>query len=84
MSLDDIKKNLGTILIGKNTVLDNIRQGRIAKVYLSKNIEASLKEDVEHLKTISGFEVEMLAINNDELGTLCKKPFSVSIIGVLK
>lgn len=81
MSEDEIRKNLGSdkMLIGKNTVLKAVRQGKVKKVFLAKNTADELKNDLSK----SGCEVESLELRNDELGTLCKKPFAVSVIGVL-
>jgi ribosomal protein L30E len=33
---------------------------------------------------LSGFEVLDTKVPNDDLGTVCKKPFSIALIGVLK
>ncbi|MBU1975374.1 MAG: ribosomal L7Ae/L30e/S12e/Gadd45 family protein [Nanoarchaeota archaeon] len=84
MSLEEIKKNLASVIIGTNVVMDNLRQGKIKKIYLASNADASLKKEIEHFKIISYFEIEELNVSNDDLGTECKKPFSVSVVGVLK
>ena len=86
MSVEEIKKNLNSdkMIIGKRVVLKRLREGKIVKVFLASNAEDSLRDDIEHYKSIVGYETEVLTISNDELGTICKKPFAVSVIGVMK
>ena len=82
----EIKKLLGSekLVIGTDEVLKNLRNGKVQKVFLSSNCNTSTKDDVKHFADFSDAEVIELEIPNDELGTICKKPFSVSILALLK
>ena len=51
---------------------------------MSNNCKESVKEDIERHSAISGTEIVQLDYPNDELGAICKKPFSISVIGVVK
>lgn len=82
----EIQKLLGTdkLLIGTERTMKALRNGNLQKIYLASNTNAKVKEDIEHYKGMSKFEVEELKETNEELGTICKKSFSISVIGVLK
>ena len=83
---DEIKKLLKSdkLIIGSDRVLKAVRASKIEKVFVSANCASSTIDDLEHYVEISNFSLEKLDVSNDELGTICKKPFSVSIIGILK
>jgi ribosomal protein L30E len=86
MHEEEIRKLLNSkkLLIGKDEVLKNIRKGLIAKVYIASNCPEDLHEDLLRYSKISQFELFETKVPNDELGTVCKKPFSIVILGVLK
>jgi len=85
-NLADLKQVLGTekALLGTSRTLKEIKKGNIERVFLSKNTPKHVREDLRHYSDISGFEVVELDIPNDELGTVCRKQFSVSIVSVMK
>ncbi len=86
MSADEIKKFLGNekLIIGKDRVIKGLNTNNIAKVFLAKNLDEDALETIKHYAGINGVEVEELTMSNDELGTYCKKPFSVAVIGFLR
>lgn len=83
---EDIKKLLTSkkILFGKDEVLKNIRKGLIAKVFVASNCPDEAMKDIAKYSKLSGFEVLETKVPNDDLGSVCKKPFSIAIIGLLK
>lgn len=83
---DDIKKLLTSkkLLIGKDEVLKNIKKGLVHKVYVASNCPGELMGDLKRYLSISSFELLETKVPNDELGTVCKKPFSIAVIGVMK
>ncbi|MAG38858.1 hypothetical protein CMO90_02110 [Candidatus Woesearchaeota archaeon] len=86
MSLADIKKLLDNkkLLIGADRVLKNMRINKIEKVFVSSNCRDDILNDIKHFASINDASVEELTIPNDEMGAICKKTFSVSVIGLLK
>ncbi|MFT4261535.1 MAG: ribosomal L7Ae/L30e/S12e/Gadd45 family protein [Candidatus Woesearchaeota archaeon] len=82
--MEEIKKLLGTknLIIGKEETMKAIRSGELKKVFLASNADPSLKEDIEYYNKIKEFEVVLLKINNEDLGVMCKKPFSIQVLGV--
>ncbi len=86
MTLDEIKKIIKDkkLVIGTEQTIKNLKQGKIKKVYLSSNCPKKVKEDIVHYAKTFGSEVEVLDVRNDELGVACKKPFSISVLSLLK
>lgn len=86
MALADVKKIIKDkkLAIGTDQTMKNLKQGKVKKVYLSANCPKNVKEDVEHYAKKFGSEVEVLDVRNDELGVACKKPFSISVLSLLK
>ena len=82
----DIRKDLeaGKLVLGHENVVKNIKLSRLVKVYLSSNIPLEWKKDIHHYCGLAGCETIELKFNAQELGVVCKKPFVVSVIGVLK
>jgi large subunit ribosomal protein L30e len=84
MSKEDLityTKN-GKLLLGMKSTIKAIRKSAVSKVFLAKNCPEVIAEDIEHYCSLADIVVERLNIDCDELGTLCKKPFYVSVIGV--
>ncbi len=86
MAQDEIKNNLGNkkLILGTERIIKALKNGSIAKVFLSLNCPDSVKQDIKYYAGLSKTEIEELTLPNDELGVLCKKPFSVSVLGILK
>ena len=84
--ISEIKKQLNKpqFIIGAEETLKELRKGNIVKAYLSVNPKPELVADIESLAKLSDVELVRLDVPNDELGTVCKKPFPISIIGIKK
>ena len=82
----DIRKYLeeNRLNIGTKTTLRSLRKGKLAKVYLAANCPEHELAIISNEAKISGVELVQLTKSNEELGTVCKKPFSVAAIGLLK
>ena len=72
------------LIIGSERTLKNLRLGKISRVYISSNCALETKDSIEHYSKLSKAEVIKLKYPNDELGILCKKPFSISVLSVMK
>lgn len=84
--VNDIKKLIKEkkLVIGADETLKGLKTGKFAKIYMASNCPAQLKEDVAHYSSISGVEVIETGLPNTDLGDVCKKPFAISIMGLLK
>lgn len=74
----------GRIVIGTERGIKGLKRGIFEKVLLSSSCPDEVKKDVEHYARLSKIEVVKLKYSNEELGVVCKKPFSISVISVLK
>ncbi len=74
----------GKLVIGAERVIKELRKKNIAKVYTSSNPRKELADEVRRNCRITGISYEAVEWPNDELGVICKKPFNISILGILK
>ncbi len=86
MSIDEIKKLLKTedLILGSEVTLSALRNNELVKVFLASNALKETADEIVHLAGLLKVDVKRLSIPNDELGMVCKKPFSVACIGVRK
>ncbi len=84
--IDEIIKVLKSdeIVIGADRTIKKIKTGKIRKVFVTSNCNKETVKAIEHYSKISGVELAKLDALNKELGTICKKPFAISVIGILK
>ncbi len=82
----EIKKivKAGNVIIGTEKSIKSLKLGRIQKVLLSSNCPANVEKDINYYSELNGSEVQKLDFPNDELGIICKKPFSISVLAVVK
>lgn len=83
-AVSEIKKLLvsNKLLIGTEGTMKQLRAGNVKKVYLASNCEPVVRDDVIRLCKFGQVEIVELAQSNEEIGVLCKKPYSISVIGV--
>lgn len=74
----------GKVLYGAEQALKGLRNGSVACIYLSSNCAQEFASDIRRYARLSSTEVIELNYPNDEVGTLCKKPFSISVVAVQK
>ena len=84
MALTEIKNKLKTekLVIGKSNTLKLLKLGKLSKIFLSANTPKEQEDDIKYYSKLAGVDVEKVDLPNDELGTYCKKPFSISVIGL--
>jgi len=84
--LVEIKKLLKTkkLVIGTEITIKRLKAGKLAQVFVSSNCPDKIKKDIEYYSKLGGTNIIKLKIPNDELGIVCKKPFSISVLGVIK
>ncbi|OYT32827.1 50S ribosomal protein L30 [Candidatus Woesearchaeota archaeon] len=71
------------LVIGTEETLKQLHRENIKKIFLASNCKKEAKEDLTHYCKIYKIECKELTQTNEELGTICKKPFAISVIGVL-
>lgn len=81
VSLEEFKHLLAAkkLVFGTDETLKLLHSGRLSKIFVSSNCDNIVKLSIER----SGIECVVLSESSDEVGVVCKKPFSISVIGVL-
>lgn len=82
----EIKKMLKSkkLVIGTEKTIKNLKKGKASKVYVTTNCPKSIKEDIKHYAKLNKADLIELKIPNDDLGVICKKQFSISVLSVSK
>ena len=85
-SLTEFKKLLTSkdIILGTETTMKNLKIGAIERVFLSSNCPENVERNLSYYASLSKADVVKLQYPNDELGVICKKPFSISVLALLK
>lgn len=83
-TIAEIKKLMSQkkLVIGTNNVLKGLRSKSLQRVFVSSNCPEDVFQDVQKYAKITNTPVIQLDIPNEEFGTVCKKPFFVSLAGV--
>lgn len=72
------------IIIGTDETVKELKKGNLVKIFLSSNCPEDVKTSIEEYAELTGTEVVQLAYPNDEFAVLCKKPFPISLVGIMK
>jgi len=76
-----IKENKKVVL-GTERTLKRLKMKSLKKVYVSSNIPEEVLGDLEHYAKLYKIPIVKLKESNEELGVICRKPFSVSVLGL--
>ncbi|MDP6600027.1 MAG: ribosomal L7Ae/L30e/S12e/Gadd45 family protein [Candidatus Woesearchaeota archaeon] len=81
-----IKKLIKTknFVIGTERTIKNLKLGKVEKVIISSNCSERVLSDLNYYSGLSKTETLKVSYPNDELGVICKKPFSISVLSILK
>ena len=84
--LNEIRKLLdaGKLKFGADQALKLLRQHKAAKLWLSKNVAPDALGDMRRLAALDKVDIVELPQSNEELGTLCRKPFTISVISTAR
>jgi len=84
IALDEVKKLLKTkrLVMGTDKTIKALKRGKLSKVVYALNCPKYVKSDIEQYCKMGNIDAVELEIANDELGVVCKKPFSISVIGI--
>jgi large subunit ribosomal protein L30e len=77
MNLADALKK-GKVIVGTDSTLKALKNSKAKEVFLSKNCPEDLKKQIKRYCEISGAKLNELDQTNEELGSACKKPFSIN------
>ncbi|MAG78061.1 hypothetical protein CL616_01720 [archaeon] len=82
MSLEELKKAIKEkeLTLGSNQTLDKLKMGKVKTIYLASDCPENVRKDIMHHSDLADIKVNSLEIKGMELGTMCKKQFSVSVL----
>ncbi|MBI2581042.1 ribosomal L7Ae/L30e/S12e/Gadd45 family protein [Candidatus Woesearchaeota archaeon] len=85
-ALTELRKHVQSskFVIGTSEVMKLLKHNKLARIFAASNCPASIKDGLKHYGAMADCEIVELEIPNDELGVMCKKPFSISVAGVLR
>lgn len=84
INAEDIKKMLKSeqVIIGTERTIKELRTGKIKKILVASNCRQNDEKILRHYAGIGKAELIKLSYPNDELGIICKKPFSISVLAL--
>ena len=81
MSIKELKKILtANPILGTKETIKRIKQGKINKVFLASNCREDIKKQIHYYAKIGKIEVYEMKETSAELGTVCKKPYAISVL----
>lgn len=82
----DLKKELeeGRAVMGTKVVRKELGKNLLSKIYLSSNCPEKDGGELRAYAEMSKVPIVVLAISNEELGVMCKKYHSISVLGIKK
>ncbi len=80
--INEIKELIktGKAVIGTKETLRLLKEGKVKRVFVATNCPEDVRESVERYAGFSDASVEELPVPNDELGIMCRKQFSISVL----
>lgn len=72
------------LLIGAGNVIKGLKSGQINEIILTPNCLELYAKQIHELASMSNTTINMAEMTNRELGSVCKKPFSISVVGIKK
>jgi large subunit ribosomal protein L30e len=74
----------GKVALGVNKVMESIRGNSAKLIVAATTNKKEILEDVQHVTKISNTKLVMFQGNSMELGAVCGKPYSVSVLSIIE
>lgn len=74
----------GVTAVGARSVLRSIKGDKAKLIIVASKSEPEGRSDIEHLAKVAGISVIEYGGTPVDLGTLCGKPFSVSMLSIIE
>jgi large subunit ribosomal protein L30e len=84
MLTEEIQSALKTsnAILGYRRSIKFIKLDKPKLVVMSSNVPEQIRNEIEHIAKLSGLKVEVYDGNSTDLGTVCGKPFPVSVLTI--
>lgn len=69
-------------IIGSDRALGALKQGELSAIVVASNCPKDVEAKIAHYAAITKSEVHKFPGTSTELGAICRKPFSVLLLGV--
>lgn len=73
----------GRVMIGTEKSIKTMKTGEAKLVIVAENAPQKTREDIEYYSQLSGIRIRTFEGSGMELGTLCGKPFVISVVAVI-
>jgi large subunit ribosomal protein L30e len=86
LTATEIKKMLKekNLVIGTERTIKNLKLGKVDKIIVTSNCPEKVQESINYYVKLGKAEVLKIKYPNEELGIMCKKPFAISVLSILK
>jgi len=85
--IENLKKELKEekkIIFGSKQSIKYLKKNKTKKVFISYNCPENIKKEIKELAKLNKIEVIEIKKTKEELAEICKKPFNISTISILK
>jgi len=72
----------GKVLFGTNSTMKNVMTGKVRLTIVASNCPDKIRRDLEKYCKLSGIPLIVYPRNNVDLGRVCGKPFSISVLAI--
>ena len=73
-----------TAVLGTDKTLRALKKGLLMKVFVASNCAPATKDTLKQYCNLEKIPYEELREDDTEIGVICKKQFSIAVVGVLK
>ena len=70
------------IVIGSKQTIKNLKLKSVKSVVVASNCPDSIRKDIEYYSKLTGIKFENFDGTAKQLGILCGKPFSISVLAI--
>lgn len=74
----------GKVALGINKAMDSLKQNSSKLLIAASKGKSADLQDIMHVAKISGVKLVLFEGNSMELGAICGKPFSVSVLSIIE
>jgi ribosomal protein L30E len=72
------------VTIGTQATTSAIQEGGLKTVVIASNAAVQTRATIERIAAMANVAIDDVRVTNDVLGTMCKKPFAISVLGIRK
>lgn len=84
--IDNLVKELkeGKAIYGSKMAIKQAAKGAVEKIYFTNDASLEIEEKLNELKEKEKIPVIKLDITKETLKDICKKPFNISVVSIMK